>query len=200
MTKIVVAWILILAISGFCQTAKVVQLSDQDAQQVQTAKAALDKAQAAWDALRLDIEHRYVSDEQEVTSSLTVLSGSGLAIDSHVDSTAHNYLRTGADGTLTWQSLEEACLYVASGSPKQGDIDLCRKLLDLRAKSKAEQDAEEAREKERLAKLPKTITYTRKAGWVNGFEFSEDLRFLVPKASQPAADCSITPGGYLKFQ
>jgi len=190
-----------MAVTGICQTAKVVQLSDQDVKQVQTARAALDKAQAAWDTLRSDIEHRYVSDAQEVTNLVT--SGSGLALDSH------GYVYLDAYGNVTRRSISSsdanqeeaiACARIAYGIPEQKDIDLCRKLLDLRAKSKAEQDAEDAKEKERLAKLPKTITYTRRPGWMNGFEFSEDLRFLVPKAPQPAADCSITPGGYLRLQ
>ena len=166
--------VLLVNVVGFCQTAKVVALSSQDIRQVSAAKSALDKAQADWNAVRLELEHRYVSDSQEVTGYLTAVGGS-----------TSQFLV--ASGSLTWSASgvsdkeEDACRRVIQEKFWTDDIERCRKLLDLRSKSKAEQEAEALKEKERLSKAPKTTVYSLKSGWDYGFEFSEDLHYLVPR-------------------
>ncbi len=177
---------------SFCQSAKVVPVSSPDIQRILDAKKTLDTAQADWDALRKDIEHKYISDSHEEIGTGT--TGTFITLRSN------QFLRGDGSGTVynDGSDAEESCKKVIREQFQPSDIQLCRKLLESRAKSKADQDAEAAKEKAQALKGPRTTVYSLKQGWEQGFDFSEDFHYLVPHVVPvPSSNYGIGGGFYI---
>lgn len=167
------------AVAAFAQSALVVPLSKADAEHAKGAYEAMKKAEADWQSVQTDIEHKYISDSQEVTDSISTLSGdlSGTTLNRGV------YLHSNGNGTLSLVSdatteTNPCVVYRGSEAIDTSESPLC---IAYRKVQKDRADKAEREEKERIAKLPKHTVYTPKDGWRDGFEFSPDFQFIVPK-------------------
>lgn len=177
------ALVLLFAISLFSQDAKVVSLAAADAARAKSAYDAMKKAEADWQAVQTEIEHKYASDSREEedlnVSSGTLISGD-LAVYSPFECASTGAvlrIKNNGDGTYTYE-------------PSAEDQDCVRKRKE-RESQEALDRAKAARDSEERRKHPKMHTvYTLKDGWQSGFTFSQDFSVIVPKPEYP------TPGRF----
>lgn len=172
--KIVI--LVMMSVVGFSQSAKVVALSEADTVQMIKLKGQLRDAQNDLDYFVQRIGERYISDSEQVIDYGT--TGWTIVGSSNGISTASDARKALTEIDVWTDACKDVYLHLSYGTEA---VERCQKLLNLRRKSKAEQDAIEAKEKERIAKLPKKTVYTLKDGWKNGFNFSEDYKYIVPK-------------------
>ena len=187
----------VCALSLLGQDARVAQLSKPDAERAKAAYDAMKKAEANWQAIQTEIEHTYVSDSHQEDAPLNngnlTLSGTGsvstypmivgdsttlIAWKDEFDCAAPGTaLVKHADGAYGPQEVDLACMDKKDKARAQAEL--------LRAKSKRD-------EEERRAKAPKITVYTPKDGWTNGFTFSPDFQFIVPKPAPISTTLSGT--------
>lgn len=174
---------LLLALSAFAQTAKVVQLSKADADHVQALYELKQRAEAEWQAAVTDVEHKYVSESRQVPDQ----------------GESSGWLITGP--AMLSLSSDNPCFYTPNSilvindrnevvSQGAAESTPCKDFLAKNERGRAEA---ERVEKERMAKLPKKTVYSLKPGWESGFEFSEGFQFIIPKP------ISMGNEGYFKF-
>lgn len=179
----------LLAAGGlYSQTAKVVPLSQADVDRVKAAYEAKQKADADWQAMQTEIEHKYVSYSREEidygTSGAFAISGTG-----------------SSSTVLAWDG---SALRMVSTEPdpcehsRKWDVPpdaLClayeKVQAEREAKRKADREEADRKEQERLKALPRKTVYFLKPGWQNGFEFSDGFQFIVPRPEPPS-----TPSKY----
>lgn len=140
--------------AAFAQTAKVVELSKEDATRSRLAYEAKQKADAEWSAIQQKIQEKYVSDRVQVSGAFTT-AGSSITSIGHM---------------VVQEATTE--LNPCRGSVGNEEVDLSDTIACI-----AYQRAKAQRE----AKTAKQYVYQPKDGWRGGFEFSEGFRFITPK-------------------
>ena len=160
--------LLAVALSCVSQTARVIELKPEDAQMVKSACEKLDAAQKAYD----DAVDRV---RQEYT---VVLEGDPDAGATWVADKDESGFLVGS-GTTKWVTV--------GGYLTWRDDDPCtRSLESVACLTNRLRDAK-ALEAEGKKPKPRIRGHYKRRGWENGFEFTPDFRFIVPKPEPPLA-------------